>query len=260
MSSGPDRPAPKTTEKGAMQRLARSTTRLDLFGGLSQSDIEEITAGLERRIFRAGEPIAGPGTPPDHVYLIKEGTVRLYGRGADGREVTVELMGRGHLFETSALFEAKRAMLLAEAATDVEVCIARRQDLLQVLSRRPQTLVNLVMQLTLRVLQLEQRRDRVGATDARARLVVELCRLVEESGEEALAGGRRIGEKLTHERLARQIGCSRETVTRLLTRLETEGAIRRDGRWIVVTQPRLLGAAVGSVGEIDAASAWRIRA
>lgn len=241
-----------------MRRLERSTPCLDVLGGLSQAEIEELTAALERRAFRAGEPIAGPGTPPDWVYLVKEGTVRLYCRGSDGREVTVELLGRGHLFGFSALFGARREVLLAEAATDVELCVARRRDLLNVLSRWPQTHVNLVMQLTHRVLQLEQRRDRAGVTGAHARLAEILARLAEETGEKVPEGGRRIREKLTHARLARQIGCCRETVTRLLARLEAEGAIRREGRWIVVTQPRRLGAAFGASWEADAASAWRM--
>jgi len=239
-----------------MQGIERRTSCLDLFGGLSEAEIEVLTAALERRAFRAGEPIAGPETPPDWIYLVKEGRVRLYCRGSDGREITVELLGRGHLFGFSALFGARRAILLAEAATDVEVYLARRRDLLDVLSRWPRTLVNLVLELTQRVLQLEKRRDYVSVTDAHARLAEILVRLAEETGERVPEGGRRIREKLTHQRLARQIGCCRETVTRLLARLEAEGTIRREGRWIVVTQPRRLEAAFGASGEADTASAW----
>ena len=71
---------PWTGEPGAS---ARST----FFRGLSESEIEELRALQETRDFRSGEPIVGPETPPEQVYLVKAGTVRLFHRGPHGREI-----------------------------------------------------------------------------------------------------------------------------------------------------------------------------
>jgi CRP-like cAMP-binding protein len=75
---------------------------VDVFGGLSAEDAAALGPLVRRESFRAGQLIAGPDTPPERVYVVESGTVRLVRRGADGRETTVDVVGRGRLFGVSA--------------------------------------------------------------------------------------------------------------------------------------------------------------
>src|SRR5262249_28367517 len=99
---------------------------------------------------------------------------------------------------------------------------------------------SLIRQLGAQLVQTERRLGGVASVDTRTRLAGELHRLAHEAGEDVPGGGRRLPAAVTHADLARQIGASRETVTRLLASLQAEGYIRREGRRLVVADPAKL--------------------
>jgi CRP-like cAMP-binding protein len=72
------------------------------------------------------------------------------------------------------------------------------------------------------------------ATGARARLAAALHRLARDASETQPGGGVRLRAVPKHSDLASEIGATRETVTRMLARLEQDGYIRRFRRQIVV--------------------------
>lgn len=215
-------------------------SQVDLFQGLTSDEVAELEALMETRTYGAGELILDPATRPERVYLVMEGTVRLFQSGPDGRELTVELLGAGRLFGVSALFGAAERGLLAEAVTDAVICTAEAGEFLRVVKSRPQLMLRLAAHLGGLLLDREEQLGRVASTGTPARLAAVLLRLARDAGEDVPEGGRRIITRLTHEDLARRIGASRETVTRLLARLERQGSIRREGRRIVLADPESL--------------------
>lgn len=214
--------------------------QVDLFQGLSGAEIADLEALMETRAYGAGELIVGPETPPERVYLVMDGTVRLFHRGPDGRELTVELLGPGRLFGVSALFGTPERTFLAEAVTDAVVCTAEAREFLRVVKSRPQLMLRLAGHIGSLLLQREEQLGRVASAGASARLAAALVRLARDAGQDVPDHGRRIIPRLTHEELAHRVGASRETVTRLLARFERQGYIRREGRRIVVADPEAL--------------------
>ena len=220
--------------------------QVDLFRGLTEQEVEAFAALTERRTYHRGELIIGLEGPADRLYIVEQGSVRLFYRGPDGREITADVIGRGRLFGVSRLFGPALSGLLAEAATDVVVCVSDARRFLAMLRRAPaQVLRNLVEQLGAQVLEAEQRLHGVASGDARARLAGALYRLARDAAEDAPGGGRRITERITHPALARLIGTTRETVTRSLASLEADGYIRREGRRLLVVDPARLARAFG---------------
>lgn len=209
--------------------------QVDLFRGLAPEQVEALAALLEQRSYRAGEAIIPVGRAEERVYVVRTGSVRLFHRNDEGRELTADLVGPGRLFGFSTLFGSPRDGLLAEAVSDVTLHTAEGSEFLRCVSQLPQVMLSLIVQIGTQVLQTEQQLDRLVALDARGRLATALHRLALDSGETDLNGGRRISTLVTHDALGRQIGCSRETVTRMLASLEADGFIRRQGRRIVVT-------------------------
>lgn len=207
---------------------------VDVLRDLDDAAVAELAAITDVQTIRAGEPIIDGRMVSERVYVVRRGTVRLYHRGADGREITVDVLGQGRLFGVSALFGPARDELLAEAATDVVLCQTEGREMLRIITRFPRVMLNLIQQVGARVLEMERRLDRIAATDARTRLASALYRLSRDAGAD-VPGGRAIQATLTHAALGRQIGASRETVTRLLAALEDDGHIRRLGRRLVVT-------------------------
>jgi CRP/FNR family transcriptional regulator len=210
---------------------------VDLFDTLTPRDADGLALALAPRKFTAGEAIVDSHTRPEMVYVVRNGTVRLFHRDDDGRETTVERLGDGHLFGVTGLLKTDVGGLLADAETDVEVCMVDGRRFFDVISNWPDAGLGLALRLGVRVRQAGQALGRMTATGSRARLAAVLYRLARQGSEVHPAGGVRLRGVPRHAELADEIGATRETVTRMLARLEHDGYIHRYGRQIVVPDP-----------------------
>jgi CRP/FNR family cyclic AMP-dependent transcriptional regulator len=207
---------------------------VDLFRRLTAHDVEDMASAMTARHFAAGQLIVGPETQPELVCLTRAGTVRLFHREVDGRETTIERLYSGHLFGVTRFLGTDHGGLLAQAETEVELCVVEGRRFLDVVSRWPQALLELALRLGVRVREGEELLGRMSATGSRARLAGALHRLARDASDTQPGGGLRLRAVPRHSDLAAEIGATRETVTRMLARLEHDGYIRRFGRQIVV--------------------------
>jgi CRP/FNR family cyclic AMP-dependent transcriptional regulator len=171
---------------------------------------------------------------------MRSGTVRLFHRERDGHETTIERLGSGQLFGVTALLVTDAGGLLAQAETDAEVCLVAGRQFLDLVARWPQAMLELATRLGVRVRDADEPATHFMPTSAGARLAAVLHRLASDGSELTPGGGVRLRGVPRHTDLAREIGATRETVTRMLARLEQDGYIRRFGRQIVVPDPRRL--------------------
>jgi CRP/FNR family transcriptional regulator, cyclic AMP receptor protein len=207
---------------------------VDVFRHLTPRDADGLAHAMTLCRFAPRQVIVDRETRPEVVYLMRDGTVRLYHRETDGREITVERLNSGHLFGVTGLLATDAGGLLAEAETDVELGLIDGRRFLEVIARWPPALIELAVGLGVRIREADEQMGRVTATGARARLAAALHQLARDASENQPGGGLRIRWVPRHSELATQIGSTRETVTRMLARLEDDGYIRRVGRQIVV--------------------------
>jgi CRP/FNR family transcriptional regulator len=207
---------------------------VDMFRRLSALDADALTRAMAPRNFAPGQLIVSAETRPELVCLTRAGTVRLFHREPDGRETTVERLDSGHLFGVTGLLPADAGGLLAQAETDVEVCTVEGRTFLDVASQWPQALLELALRLGVRVREGDEQLGRLTASGSRARLAAALHRMARNGSETQPGGGLRLRGVPRHAELAIEIGATRETVTRMLARLEKDGYIRRFGRQIVI--------------------------
>jgi CRP-like cAMP-binding protein len=215
-------------------RLSRHLRQLDLFQELSEPDLERLATAFQSQIFQPGQPIPGPARPVERVYIVLDGTVRLFHLGRDGREVTADLIGRDQLFGIWTLFGRPADGPLAEAVTRVKVCGVEIDCFTRLLAEWPRVRFKVAIQVACHLLHVEERLDWIASAGARGRLAGTLGRLAEATGRRRADGGLEIRPAMTHQELAQQIGLSRETVTRHLAGLEADGYIRREGRLMIV--------------------------
>ncbi|MCA1646299.1 MAG: Crp/Fnr family transcriptional regulator [Chloroflexi bacterium] len=207
---------------------------VDVFRRLTPYDADALSQAMTRQRFSPGQLIVSADTQPELVCLTRAGTVRLFHRERDGRETSVERLYAGHLFGVTGLLPADAGGLLAQAETDVEVCSVEGGRFLDLISQWPAALLELALRLGVRVREGEELLGHLTTTGARARLAAVLHRLARNGSETQPGGGLRLRGVPRHSELAMEIGATRETVTRVLARLEQDGYIRRFGRQIVV--------------------------
>ncbi len=189
---------------------------------------------LALRHFTPGEIIVDRDTRPELVCVMRSGTVRLFHRERDGRETTVDRLGVGQLFGVTGLLTPDAGGLMAAAESDVNVCVVDGRQFLDVVSRWPTALLDLASRLGVRVRESDEAVARMTSTGSRARLASVLHRLGRNGSDAFAGGGVRLRGVPRHSEIADNIGVTRETVTRMLARLEKDGYIRRYGRQIVI--------------------------
>jgi small-conductance mechanosensitive channel/CRP-like cAMP-binding protein len=159
------REAVKTQKQLARRRALLG--RVDLFGGLAETERDEIASQLKYAPFARGELMTRQGAEAHWLYLVEEGQASVHVR--DGSlEKEVARLGEGSFFgEMSLLTGAPRSATVV-ADTDVECFRLDKAAFQRVLERRPEIAGQLAALLSRR--QTELNSARVGLDAEATRL------------------------------------------------------------------------------------------
>ncbi|KYC38220.1 hypothetical protein WA1_38420 [Scytonema hofmannii PCC 7110] len=213
-------------ERYSLQAPGNSWMNLaPFFQGLPETVVEPALTHLVTRTHPANQVILLENDWGGSVYFIMEGWVKIRTYNLEGKEVTLNILGKGELFgEMAALDEVPRSTDVI-TLTPTAIGSMPSQDFLKLLYTEPMAGVRLA-QLMARRLRQVNRRLRLRESDSQSRVADTLLFLAEGQGKKAQAGTEI--PNLPHRELSSLSGLARETVTRVLTRLEKKGLIRRE--------------------------------
>lgn len=205
-----------------VEQLIRSTP---FFGGLPEEIVDRATAHIVSRSHPPNQVILLENDWGSSVYFILDGWVKIRTYNLDGKEVTLNILGKGELFgEMAALDEVPRSTdVITLAPTTIGNLPA--QDFVKLINTEPLAGIRLA-QLMARRLRQVNRRLRLRESDSTSRVADILLFLAEGQGKLS-AEGTEI-PNLPHRELSSLSGLARETVTRVLSKLEKKGLILRE--------------------------------
>jgi len=203
---------------------------------LGIEDFDGAGIRVAERRFAAKDMIFAPGDPDDQVYLLLEGTVRLYKIYSAYKEATVALLTDGDVFGELSFQEPSRQNAFAEAVTDAWVAVVRKSVLHEVIKRRPEFALKLFSSFSERLRQSEETIERLLDREVSARLARLLSHLGERFGEPH-GSGTVLKVRLTHQDLANMIFSTREAVSKEMSELQRAGLIESRNHRIVVNRP-----------------------
>lgn len=195
------------------------------FTGLPEAAVEKATAHVVTRTHPANQVILLENDWGSSVYFILDGWVKIRTYNLDGKEVTLNILGKGEVFgEMAALDEVPRS---TDVITLTATMIANlpAQDFVQLIYGEPMAGVRL-SQLMARRLRQVNRRLRLRESDSMSRVADTILFLADGQGKRTSEGTEI--PNLPHRELSSLSGLARETVTRVLTKLEKKGLIQRD--------------------------------
>lgn len=202
--------------------LIRSTP---FFQGLPEGIVEKATAHLVTRNHPANQVILLENDWGSSVYFILEGWVKIRTYNLEGKEVTLNILGKGEIFgEMAALDEVPRSTDVITLAPTI-IGNMPAQDFVQLIYSEPMAGVRLA-QLMGRRLRQVNRRLRLRESDSMSRVADTILFLADGQGKQTTEGVEI--PNLPHRELSSLSGLARETVTRVLTRLEKKGLIKRE--------------------------------
>ena len=215
----PDRYVPRDSRDISLIRFA------PFFEGLPEVAVDKATAHVVIRNHPANQVILLENDWGSSVYFILDGWVKIRTYNLDGKEVTLNILGKGELFgEMAPLDEVPRS---TDVITLVPTVIGNMpaQDFVQLLSTEPQSGIRLA-QLMARRLRQVNRRLRLRESDSVSRVADILLFLADGQGKQGDQGIEI--PNLPHRELSSLSGLARETVTRVLSKLEKKGLIQRE--------------------------------
>ena len=207
------------------------------FQGLPQTAVEKAMAHLVTRTINANQVIFQENDWSSSVCFILAGWVKVRTINTDGKEVTLNILGKGELFgEMAALDEAPRcADVITVTRTEIGNMPAR--DFVELIHTSPLAGVNL-SKLMARRLRQANRRLQLRQSDSMSRVADTLLFLAEGQGIQSQTGTEI--PKLTHHELSSLTGLTRETVTRVLIKLEKKGLILRNQKTLFLPDMQAL--------------------
>lgn len=205
--------------------------RLDLFASMTDEEVEHLAELLDDRLVSTGVELL-KGIDQERVYLLKNGAVRLYQTRGD-QQITVALLAPGRLFGLSSTFGDDESALGAITLTEAHVCFTSWPKLIEVLSGHPGTAMKMMRGLAEQVFRAENWLARFGAPSPRSRLADLLVELADDFAD-PIEGGYQVQFPVTQADLARMIGVSRETVSRVMRVFRELGLISLRGGHIII--------------------------
>lgn len=200
---------------------------IPLFAGLSAEELERIAELLHRRSFRAGTLLMTAEQPGEAVYVILEGSLKVYLVREDGNEAILAILGPGQtLGEMSLLDRAGRSAnaMTLEPATLLWMASASFRRSLQTV---PALGYNLLRLLCQRLRTANEQILALSSLDVAGRVARQILALADQYGEDR-GGDLYIPLRLTQGDLAAIVGTSREGVNRVVVRLKERGTISVD--------------------------------
>ncbi|TRV07159.1 MAG: Crp/Fnr family transcriptional regulator [Microcystis wesenbergii Mw_MB_S_20031200_S109] len=211
-------PAEKSAE---IQKLLDTAT---LFVGLPRESLDQVTSHAVTRTHPANRAILLEHDWGGSVYFILDGWVKIRTYNIDGKEVTLNIVGKGEIVgEMSALEESPRSTD-AITLTTATISSIPAQDFVNLLKSEPLAGIRLSQLMAKRLRQLNQRL-RLREANSLSRVADTILFLAEVQGQKGSQGA--IIPNLPHRELSSISGLARETVTRSLTKLEKKGLIQR---------------------------------
>jgi len=199
-------------------------SRVPLFAGLNAAEISALAGRAAEKRYAPGDTLFIEGDRCQGIYLVLEGSVKIFKTSAAGRELTLALESAPASVAEVPLFDDGPYPASVVALNDVTAAFIRTSDFRRVCREYPEVALKMLAAVGGRLRQLVGLIERVTFGSVRQRLAALLLELGAEAGSDAFS------LPSTHQELASRLGTVREVVSRNISRFQAERLIQISGR------------------------------
>ena len=203
-----------------------------IFENCNKDVLEDLNQMKTCKFYKKGEVLFEEGKRPRGLFCVLEGKIKVYQQGIAGKEQIVHLIHDGDIMGHRALFGNDTYSCTGVAMEDSKVCFIPKTEFYDI--------VNVDGKLTFRIAQLladelkeaEQNITHTAQQPIIIRLIKTLLALHAQYGFES--DGMTLNIEMKREDLANLVGTTRETVTRYLYKLQSQGIIQLKAKKIKI--------------------------
>jgi CRP/FNR family cyclic AMP-dependent transcriptional regulator len=214
--------------------VIEALAQIPFFAGLERLALERLASGMRSRRFRRGEVIFHIGDPGDALFVIVDGQVKISLPSETGDEAILATLRSGDVFGELALLDGAPRSASAAAMTVTDTVVLPRDKFRELIATEAGVRDALLASIAGELRRLTTHVEELHFLDITGRLAARLVRLADESGTRLGDGGIRLRQNLTQGDLAAMVGCTRQSVNKLLGQFTDDGLIRLEREGIVV--------------------------
>lgn len=203
-------------------------SQIALFASLTEAEVQALGQRAVERRFQADEMLFWEGEPCAGIFLIVEGSVKIFKTSPGGREMMLALETAPSTVAELPLFDGGPYPASVRAVGPVVTLFVNKNEFQQVCRQYPD--------VALKILAVVGRRLRhlVGVVEAMTfgSVTQRLARMLLDAAGQA--GASEFDLPITHAEMASRLGTVREVVSRNLARFRAEGLVRVQGHRVEI--------------------------
>ena len=195
--------------------------RVPLFALLTDAQLQSLGAGVVRRSARRGELIVEQQQRSNALFVLLSGEARVFIVGERQREITLCKLRAGDHFGEMGLIDNQPHSACVRAETACAMLVLGGAQFASCLPRSNSLSYAILRALVQRLRGANRQITTLALVDVYGRVSRALLDMAERVDGRAV-----IAQRVSRDKLAKEIGASREMTSRGLTALERSGAIR----------------------------------
>ncbi|EKD51445.1 MAG: Transcriptional regulatory protein [uncultured bacterium] len=190
-------------------------------------------------LYKKGQVIFHEGNRPQGLYCVKDGNVKVFKTGVDGREQIVRMAKKGDVLGYRTLIGEEAYTATAAAIVDSQICLIEKQVFFDILRTNNEMLWSFLHLLANELRNAENFIADLAQKTVRERLAEVLLLLKNKYGCQP-SDNQTINVVLTRDELASIVGTATETLIRHLSDFKDEQVIEVKGRKIKILNTKKL--------------------
>jgi len=197
---------------------------IQLFSSLTEAELQQIAGKIRIEEFRKNEIVLREEDTNEYMYIILDGQVKVTQATEDGKEIILAIHKTLEFFGEISLIDGKTAPATVQASEDSFIAFIAKKDFYALLTSQSKVLEKLLQILCSRLRDSWRRIYLLNFKHASDRVKTLFLSLSLENGSKT-PEGIVLNLRLTHQEIADMTGLTRESVTRVLDKLQKDGEI-----------------------------------
>jgi len=211
-----------------------------IFKELSVAELAILNANVKTRLYKKKQTIFLEDSPSTGIYYIKEGLVKKYKTGLDGREQIFYIAKTGDMIGYHAILCDEDYLDSAAAMEDSVISFIPKNSFLNLLENSPKISRLLLKNISHEFGVLTNTLTLISQMSVRERLALYLLILKEKFRDSSSEMGHKTEISISRDDLAAMVGTAKETLVRLLHDFKEDKIIETKGRIIFINDVKAL--------------------
>ena len=227
---GGKHPVPNQTFQGApVDKLKDTISKCPLFMGLPDEQLDSLCRITIREDYGKGDTVFSEGDQGRGFYIAESGSVKIYKLSLDGKEQILHIFGPGEPFGEVPVFTGKPFPANAMALKNSRLLLFPKKDFIDLISKDPSLTLNMLGVLSMRLRQFTVQIESLSLKEVPGRLAAHLIWLSNHQ-----ANKKEVRLDISKGQLASLLGTIPETLSRILSKMNTQNLIEVKGKEILI--------------------------